>query len=125
MTEKYQKIISYSFDFLAALSVPMVVGTVILAFPIIFIVSTPEFLSRLSEGFYGSDIALQILIFAILAGRRAGLGLPSLGGGLFGALVGGAAGTNVVHEISGFRIETKIALVQSLIRQQLERQERK
>ena len=51
--------------------------------------------------------------------------LAALGGGLFGALVGGAAGTDVVHEISGFRIETKIALVQSLIRQQLERQQRK
>jgi O-antigen/teichoic acid export membrane protein len=44
----------------------MVVGSVILAYPIVFIVSTPEFLSRLPEGFYGSDIALQILMFALL-----------------------------------------------------------
>jgi len=51
--------------------------------------------------------------------------LAALGGGLLGALVGAAAGGDVVHEISGFRIETKIALVQSLIRQQLERQQRK
>ncbi len=65
-SEKYKDIIRYSFDFLAALSVPMVVGGVILAYPIIFIVSTPEFLSRLSEGFFGSDIAFQILIFALL-----------------------------------------------------------
>lgn len=65
-SDKYKKVISYSFDFLSALSVPMVVGTVILAYPIIFVVSTPEFLSRLSEGFYGSDIALQVLIFALL-----------------------------------------------------------
>jgi O-antigen/teichoic acid export membrane protein len=65
-TDKYKKVISYAFDFLAALSIPMVVGGVILAFPIIFIVSTPEYLSRLSEGFYGSDIAFQILIFALL-----------------------------------------------------------
>ncbi len=65
-SDKYKEIIRYAFDFLAALAVPMVVGGVILAFPIIFIVSTPEFLSRISEGFYGSDIAFQILIFALL-----------------------------------------------------------
>ncbi|MFH1284754.1 MAG: flippase [Candidatus Peregrinibacteria bacterium] len=65
-TEKYKDVIKYSFDFLAAMSIPMVVGGVILAYPIIFVVSTPEFLSRLPEGFYGSDIAFQILIFALL-----------------------------------------------------------
>lgn len=65
-SEKYKEIIRYSFDFLAALAIPMVVGGVILAYPIIFIVSTPEFLSRLSEGFMGSDIAFSILIFALL-----------------------------------------------------------
>jgi O-antigen/teichoic acid export membrane protein len=63
---KYKQIISLAFDFLAAMAVPLVVGGVLLAYPIIFIVSTPEFLSRLSEGFYGSDIAFQILIFALL-----------------------------------------------------------
>ncbi|MFA5947947.1 MAG: flippase [Candidatus Gracilibacteria bacterium] len=63
---KYKRIISYSFDFLSALSLPAVVGGFILAYPIIFIVSTPEFLSRLSEGFYGSDMAFKILIFASL-----------------------------------------------------------
>ncbi|MDA1061025.1 MAG: flippase [bacterium] len=64
--DKYKEIIRYAFDFLAALAVPMVVGGVILAFPIIFVIATPEFLSRLGEGFYGSDIAFQILIFALL-----------------------------------------------------------
>ncbi len=64
-TDRYKKVISYAFDFLASLSVPMVIGGTILAYPIIFIVSTPEFLSRISEGFYGSDIAFQILIFAL------------------------------------------------------------
>ncbi|MBI5753608.1 flippase [Candidatus Peregrinibacteria bacterium] len=63
---KYKTIIRYSFDFLAAMSAPMVVGAYILAYPIIFIISTPEFMSRLNEGFYGSDIALKILIFALL-----------------------------------------------------------
>lgn len=65
-SEKYKKVIMHAFDFLAAMSIPMVVGGVILAYPIIFIVSTPEFLSRLDEGFYGSDIAFQILVFALL-----------------------------------------------------------
>lgn len=65
-SDKYKKVIHYAFDFLSALSIPMVVGGVILAYPIIFIVSKDDFLSRLSEGFYGSDIAFQILIFALL-----------------------------------------------------------
>lgn len=64
--EQYKKIIRYSFDFLVSMSVPMVVGGYLLAYPIVFIISTPEFLSRTSEGFYGSDIALKILIFALL-----------------------------------------------------------
>lgn len=65
-SEKYKQIIKYSFDFLAALSFPMVVGGVLLAYPIIFIVSSPEFLSRVNEGFYGADISFQILIFALM-----------------------------------------------------------
>lgn len=64
--EKYKTIIRYSFDFLVAMSVPMVVGIYLLAYPIVFIISTPEFLSRTAEGFYGSDMALKILIFALL-----------------------------------------------------------
>ena len=65
-SEKYRTIIRHAFDFLAAMAFPVVVGGFILAFPIVFIVATPEFLSNLAEGFYGSDIALQILIFALL-----------------------------------------------------------
>lgn len=65
-TEKYKKVIQYAFDFLCALSIPMVVGGVILAYPIIFIISKEDFLSRLSEGFYGSDMAFKVLIFALL-----------------------------------------------------------
>ncbi|MBI4232385.1 flippase [Candidatus Peregrinibacteria bacterium] len=65
-TDRYKEIIGHAFNFLAALSVPMVVGGVILAYPVIFIVSTPDFLSRVNEGFYGSDMAFQILIFALL-----------------------------------------------------------
>lgn len=65
-TDKYKLIIRYSFDFLTALSMPLLVGAYVLAYPIIFIVSSPEFLSRMDEGFYGSDIALQFLMFALV-----------------------------------------------------------
>ncbi|MBU1992230.1 MAG: flippase [Patescibacteria group bacterium] len=64
-TEKYRRIIQYSWDFLMTTATPIIIGSVILAYPIVFIVSSPEFLSRLNEGFYGSDIGLQILIFAL------------------------------------------------------------
>ncbi|MBT3864938.1 flippase [Candidatus Peregrinibacteria bacterium] len=64
--EKARRIIMYSFNFLTAISVPMLVGAFILAYPIVFIVSSPEFLSRIEEGFYGSDVALQILMFALV-----------------------------------------------------------
>jgi len=64
-SQKYKDVIRYSFDFLASMSAPLVVGGFILAFPIIFIISTPEFLSDIPNDFYGSDIALKILIFAL------------------------------------------------------------
>ncbi len=62
---KHQRIIQYAFDFLVMGGVPIVAGTVVLAYPIVYLVSTPEFMSNLSVGFYGSDIVLQILIFAL------------------------------------------------------------
>jgi len=64
-TEKSKTIIRYSFDFLSALAFPFLIGAFALAYPLIFLVSSPEFLSRLDEGFYGSDIALKILMFAM------------------------------------------------------------
>ncbi len=63
--EKVQRIIQMAFDFLFMASLPIVVGVHLLAYPIIFIIASPEFLSRLNEGFYGSDIALQILTLAM------------------------------------------------------------
>ncbi len=63
---KHREIINNSFTALAAMSVPMAIGGAILAYPIVFVMTTPDFLSRLSEGFYGTDIALKILIFAVL-----------------------------------------------------------
>jgi O-antigen/teichoic acid export membrane protein len=62
--EKLKKLLQYAFDFLLLISLPIAVGGITLAYPIIALVSSPEFLS--SENFYGSDIALQILLVAML-----------------------------------------------------------
>ncbi len=64
-SKKVQRILRLSFDFLFMAAFPMVVGIFLLAFPIIFLITQPEFLSRLDEGFFGSDVALQILAFAM------------------------------------------------------------
>jgi O-antigen/teichoic acid export membrane protein len=65
-TDKYKTIIKYSFDFLAAMAVPMAVGGIVLATQIIRIVSSAKYLTRIEDGFYGSDIALKILVLAVL-----------------------------------------------------------
>ncbi|MFT7184006.1 MAG: O-antigen/teichoic acid export membrane protein, partial [Oceanicoccus sp.] len=63
--KKVTRILQLSFDFLYILGLPMAVGLFILAYPIIFLITQPEFLSQLDKGIYGSDIALQILVFAM------------------------------------------------------------
>jgi len=63
--EKINSTIQHSFDFLVAVAAPIVAGVLALSYSLIFAVSSPEFLSRLDEGFYGADIALQILIVAM------------------------------------------------------------
>ncbi len=64
--EKLKKLLQYSFDFLLLLGLPIVVGGITLAYPIIALVSSPDFLSNTAESFYGSDVALQILLVAML-----------------------------------------------------------
>lgn len=63
--EKVGRILQYAFDFLVICGLPLLVGGYILAYPLTFVISSPEFLSRLGEGFYGSDIGLKILLFAL------------------------------------------------------------
>jgi O-antigen/teichoic acid export membrane protein len=63
---KHEKIIQFAYDFLIMGSFPIVVGTYVLSYQLINLISTPEFLSDMSKNFYGSDIVLQILIFALL-----------------------------------------------------------
>lgn len=64
--DKHSPIIQNAFDFLCLMSFAMVAGGVVLAYPIIAVISDPQYLSRLSEGIYGSDIGLQILLFALM-----------------------------------------------------------
>jgi O-antigen/teichoic acid export membrane protein len=63
--DEAKEVVQHSFDFLMAMSVPIVIGAQVLAYPLIFIISSPEFLTDLSIGFYGSDVALRILVFAM------------------------------------------------------------
>ncbi len=62
---RHQRIIQYAFDFLALAILPAVAGGVVVAYPVIKIISEPKYLSRLAENFYGSDIIFQILLFAM------------------------------------------------------------
>lgn len=62
---KVERILKLSFDFLFMVGFPMTAGLFLLAYPVIFLITQPEFLSNLDEGIYGSDIGLQILVFAM------------------------------------------------------------
>ena len=64
--EKLKQLLQHAFDFLILIGLPIVVGGITLAFPIIALVSSPEFLSNFAGNFYGSDVALQILLVAML-----------------------------------------------------------
>lgn len=60
-----QRMMQLSFDFLFMAAAPIAVGLFVLAYQVIFLISSPEFLSRLSDGYYGSDVAMRILVFAM------------------------------------------------------------
>ncbi len=62
---KVERILQLSMNFLYMAALPMAIGLYLLAYPIIFIITQPEFLSQLDKGIYGSDVALQILSVAM------------------------------------------------------------
>ncbi|MBU0705806.1 flippase [Patescibacteria group bacterium] len=62
--EKVKQIIQYSFDFLVATAMPIMVGGFILAIPIIRLISDEDFVSGVVHA-YGADIAVQFLMFAM------------------------------------------------------------
>ena len=62
--DKVKKIIQYSFDFLVATAMPIMVGGFILAVPIIRLISNNDFVGGVVHT-YGSDMAVQFLMFAM------------------------------------------------------------
>ncbi|MDD3066933.1 MAG: oligosaccharide flippase family protein [Candidatus Gracilibacteria bacterium] len=80
--EKLKRLIQLSFDFLMMIGLPIAVGGITLAYPIIAFVSSPAFLSNSAIGFYGSDTALQLLLVAMLLAYLGNLfGFTLLAGG--------------------------------------------
>ena len=63
--KKIKVLMQYSFDFLIATGVPILVGGFILAIPIIKFISNPDFVGGNIHQ-YGSDLAVRILMFAML-----------------------------------------------------------
>ncbi len=64
-SQKVRQLMQYSFDFLTASALPILVGGYLLAVPIIDFISDPEFISG-NRFTYGSDVAVKILMFAML-----------------------------------------------------------
>ena len=63
--KKIRELVQYSFDFLITSGIPLLVGGFILAVPIIILISNNEFVSG-NVYVFGSDIAMRILMFAML-----------------------------------------------------------
>jgi O-antigen/teichoic acid export membrane protein len=64
-SKRIKELMQYSFDFLAATGIPILVGGFVLAVPIIMFISDKEFVSGYIYMF-GSDMAVRILMFAML-----------------------------------------------------------
>ncbi len=64
-SEKTKELLKHSFTFLYSMAVPILTGLFVLAYQVIYIIATPEFLTRLEDNFYGSDIALKILSISL------------------------------------------------------------
>ena len=64
-SNKIKELMQYSFDFLVATGIPILVGGFVLAVPIIHFISDAEFVGGNTYAF-GSDMAVRILMFAML-----------------------------------------------------------
>jgi O-antigen/teichoic acid export membrane protein len=62
--DKAKKILSLSFNFLSLMAIPMVIGGVILARPLMGFVMNEQFLTGNVEGYYGADMAFQLLMIS-------------------------------------------------------------
>ncbi len=63
---KLQSLIQRSFEFLLLMAAPVVTVGVALAYSIINATNSEIYLTRLDEGFYGSDAVLQVIIWSVL-----------------------------------------------------------
>jgi len=64
--DKAKKIIRLAFNFLSLLAFPMVVGGLILARPLMNFIMNEKFLTGNVTGYFGADIAFQLLLFPAL-----------------------------------------------------------
>jgi len=63
---RLNKLIQHSFEFLLMMAAPVVTMGVALSYSIINATNSEVYLSRLNEGFFGSDAVLQIIIWSVL-----------------------------------------------------------
>lgn len=64
-SERYKQVIQYSFDALVMGGVAMAVGMSAISYQVIYLLSNEDFLSNPATGFYGADVSLRIVIFAL------------------------------------------------------------
>ncbi len=64
-SKRINELMQYSFDFLVATGLPILVGSFMLAVPIINFISDPEFVSG-NIYKYGADYAIKIMMFAMM-----------------------------------------------------------
>ncbi len=63
--EKIRELLRYSFSFLFALGLPIFIGLAVMSYQIIYLISSPEYLTDYALGFIGSDWALKVLSGAL------------------------------------------------------------
>lgn len=64
--EKINRLLSESFNFIYVMALPIFIGLFVLSYQIVYLMATPDFLSRLNEGFFGSDYALKLLSVSLI-----------------------------------------------------------
>ena len=65
-SERIKTVLQYSLEFLYLMAAPIAVGGFVLAYHIVNITNDHKYLTRLQDGFIGSDFVLKIIIFTIL-----------------------------------------------------------
>ncbi len=63
--EKFRRVVRHSLDFLVLCSVPIMIGGAVLARPFVLLIMNETFLSDPAAGFYGADLAFQLILFTL------------------------------------------------------------